>query len=81
VSGCGCSWYTAWGDTIIAGTAGPTGRRSPFGSDANDWVVAVEETKVVPGDRPTILPVGHTFVMNDGRVQAAIRLALSGIAL
>lgn len=62
--------------TIIAGSAGPRGRRSPFGEDTNDWVVAVEETKVVPGDRPTILPVGHTFMMNDRRVQLAIRQAL-----
>jgi hypothetical protein len=67
--------------TIIAGSAGPNGRRSPFGGDLNDWIVAVEETKVVPDDRPTILPVGHTFMMNDRRVQAAIRQALSGVAM
>lgn len=58
--------------TIIAGSGGPRGRRSPFGEDANDWLVAVEETKLTPGDRPTILPVGHTFMMNDRRVQSAI---------
>jgi Alpha/beta hydrolase family len=63
--------------TIIAGSGGPRGRRSPFGEDPNDWIVAVEETKVVPADRPTILPVGHTFMMNDDRVQTVIRQALS----
>jgi hypothetical protein len=62
--------------TIIAGTAGPRGRRSPFGQEANDWIVTVEETKVGPGDRPVTLPVGHTFMMNDRRVHAAIRRAM-----
>lgn len=67
--------------TIISGSAGPRGRRSPFGEDLNDWIVAVEETKVVPGDRPAVFPVGHTFMMNDRRVQAVIRQALSGAAI
>jgi hypothetical protein len=66
--------------TIIAGSAGPRGGRSPFGQDANDWLVAIEETKVVPGDRLTILPVGHTFMMNDRRVQVAIDQALGQAA-
>jgi hypothetical protein len=65
--------------TIIAGTAGPRGRRSPFGLEANDWIVAVEETKVGPGDQPVTLPVGHTFMMNDRRVHAAIRQALAQV--
>jgi hypothetical protein len=63
--------------TIIAGCAGPCGPRSPFGYEANDWIVTVEETKITPGDRPTIFQVGHTFMMNDGRVHAAIRRALA----
>ncbi len=63
--------------TIIAGAVGPRGRRSPFGQELNDWIVAVEETKIVPSDRPEVFPVGHTFMMNDRRVQAAIRQALS----
>jgi hypothetical protein len=66
--------------TIIAGTAGPRGRRSPFGPEANDWIVAVEETKVKPGDRPVTFPVGHTFMMNDHRVRAVIRRALEQVA-
>ena len=67
--------------TIIAGSAGPRGPRSPFGQDVNDWLVAVEETKVVADDRPTVFPVGHTFMMNDGQVQAAICQALGQICV
>lgn len=66
--------------TIIAGDAGPRGPRSPFRQEPNDWLVAVEETKVVPDDRPTILPVGHTFMMNDPQVHAEIRRALEQVA-
>jgi hypothetical protein len=65
---------------IIAGNTGLRGRRSPFREDVNDWLVAVEETKVVPGDRPIVLPVGHTFMMNDRQVQLAIRQALERVA-
>lgn len=66
--------------TIIAGNGGPCGRRSPFGSDANDWLVAVEETKITPADRPTIVQVGHTFMMNHRQVHAAIGRALEQAA-
>jgi hypothetical protein len=62
--------------TIIAGSTGPCGPRSPFGYDANDWLVAVDETKISPTDRPTVVKVGHTFMMNDLRVHMAIRRAL-----
>jgi hypothetical protein len=58
--------------TIVAGSAGPRGRWSPFGEDANDCLVAVDETKIRPDDRPIVLNVGHTFMMNDERVQAII---------
>jgi alpha/beta hydrolase family protein len=67
--------------TIIAGSAGPCGPRSPFGHDANDWLVAVEETKISPTDRPTVFKVGHTFMMNDIRVHAAIGRALEQAAV
>jgi alpha/beta hydrolase family protein len=66
--------------TIIAGSGGPCGARSPFGNDLNDWLVAVEETKIKPSDRPTIVPVGHTFMMNDRQVHAAIGRALAQAA-
>jgi hypothetical protein len=62
--------------TIIVGDAGPRGRRSPFRDEVNDWLVAVEETKVAPCDRPIVLPVGHTFMMNDRQVHLAVRQAL-----
>jgi hypothetical protein len=67
--------------TIIAGSGGPCGPRSPFGSDTNDWIVTVEETKIAPADRPTIFQVGHTFMMNDSRVHLAIRRALEEAAV
>ena len=63
--------------TIIAGSAGPRGRRSPFGDAINDWVVTVEETKLRPDDQPVVVPVGHTFIMNDRRVDAVIKEVLS----
>jgi hypothetical protein len=66
--------------TIIAGSAGPCGPRSPFGDDANDWIVAVEETKITAADRPTVFRVGHTFMMNDRLVHGAIRRALEQVA-
>ena len=64
--------------TIIAGTAGPQGRWSPFGGEPNDRVVAVSETHLRDGDPVVRLPVGHTFMMNHAGVQAVIRRALSG---
>jgi hypothetical protein len=39
--------------------------------------LAVEETKIIPSDRPTVVPVGHTFMMNDRQVHAAIGRALA----
>jgi hypothetical protein len=64
--------------TIIAGNGGPRGRRGPFGDEPNDWLVTVEETKISPADRPKIFEVGHTFMMNDSRVHAAIGDVLEG---
>jgi hypothetical protein len=64
---------------IIAVSAGPRGRWSPFHNEVNDWLVAVEETKLVPGDTPIILPVGHTFMMNDPQVQLVVRQALAHV--
>jgi hypothetical protein len=61
--------------TIIAGTAGSRGRLSPFGAEPNDWIVAVGETLVSDADRPVLVPVGHTFMMADRAVRAAVRRA------
>lgn len=58
--------------TIIAGTGGPTGRWSPFGNDSNDTIVAVSETRCTADEPVTLLPVRHTFMMNDPRVRAVI---------
>ena len=62
--------------TLIAGTAGPCGRWSPFGDDRNDGVVAVDEVPLGDGDEPLLFPVWHTLMMNDRRVQEAVVAAL-----
>jgi pimeloyl-ACP methyl ester carboxylesterase len=53
--------------TMIAGTAGPRGRFSPFGADANDGVVSVCETRA-----GVVLPVLHTFMMDAAAVRERI---------
>jgi hypothetical protein len=63
--------------SIVAGTAGPRGRWSPFGMDLNDGIVAVRETLVRDDDPVVALPVTHTFMMNDSGVQEVIRKALT----
>jgi hypothetical protein len=62
--------------TIVAGTAGPKGRWSPFGDEPNDGIVAVSETRIFDDDPLVLLPVTHTFMMNNARVQEVIRHAL-----
>jgi hypothetical protein len=62
--------------TIVAGTGGRRSRWSPFGPDANDGIVAVDEAAL---DAPAYLaqvPVRHTFMMNDRRVRALVLNAL-----
>jgi hypothetical protein len=62
--------------TIVAGTGGRRNRWNPFGPDANDGVVAVDEAEL---DGPAYLaqvPVRHTFMMNDRRVRALVLNAL-----
>jgi hypothetical protein len=66
--------------TIVAGSAGPRGRWSPFGNEANDGLVAVSETRIRDDDPIVLLPVTHTFMMNNTDVQAAIRRALAGVS-
>jgi pimeloyl-ACP methyl ester carboxylesterase len=62
--------------TVIAGTAGPRGRGSPFGSDLSDGLVAVEEARV-PGAEPVLLPVLHAVMMNAIAVQERILAIMS----
>ena len=62
---------------IIAGTAGWRWTWTPFAGAPNDGFVAVEETRVHPGEPPLTLPVSHTFMMNDRAVQDAILAAFN----
>jgi hypothetical protein len=63
--------------TIVAGTAGPKGRWSPFGYEPNDGIVAVSETRICDDDPLVLLPVTHTFMMNNATVHEVIRRALT----
>jgi pimeloyl-ACP methyl ester carboxylesterase len=63
--------------TIVAGTAGPRWRWSPFGDEPNDGIVAVRETRIRDDEPVVLLPVSHPFMMNNAAVQAAIREALA----
>lgn len=65
--------------TVIAGTAGPRGRWSPFGDEPNDRIVAVDETRMSDGDPVVLRPVTHTFMMNDAGVQQVIGETLSPV--
>ena len=58
--------------TIIAGTAGPRGRWSPFGNQPNDGVVAVEETRLGPNRKVILIPSVHTLIMNSPQVTRVI---------
>ncbi len=63
--------------TLIAGTAGPRGRYSPFGGDFNDGVVAMDEVPIQDADEPLLFPVWHTRMMDDPRVQQAVVAAFA----
>jgi hypothetical protein len=66
--------------TIVVGTGGWRGRWSPFGHDANDGVVAVDEAKMDGPEYLAQVPVRHTFMMNDRRVRALLLNALDGVS-
>lgn len=63
--------------TLVAGTAGPRGRLSPFGDTPNDGVVALPETALGEA-KPHTLPVLHTFMMNSPEVRELILAKLRG---
>ena len=65
--------------TIIAGTAGPRGRWSPFGHEVNDGIVGVAETRIGDDDPIILVRATHTFMMNNPATQEVIRQVLSGI--
>jgi alpha/beta hydrolase family protein len=64
--------------TIVAGTGGWRGKWGPFGHDANDGVVAVDEAEMDGSAHLARVPVRHTFMMNDRRVRALLLNALDG---
>jgi hypothetical protein len=66
--------------TIVAGTTGPRGRWSPFDNEPNDGVVAVSETKIRDDDVVVLLPVTHTFMMNNPDLQAVIARTLAAVS-
>ena len=49
---------------VYAGTAGHTGRLSPFKEEANDGILAVSETALSSAHTAILVPVHHTFIMN-----------------
>ena len=52
---------------IYAGTAGPTGRFSPFGGHPNDGILTLDETSLP--DIPVLaMPWFHTYIMNSKTV-------------
>jgi len=48
---------------IYAGTGGPVGRFSPFGTEPNDGVLAMREA-LLPGIPLLTVPALHSFIMN-----------------
>ncbi len=58
--------------TVIAGTMGWRRLPGPFGGEPNDGLVAVSETLVSPADEPRLLPISHTFMMNDRRLRQLV---------
>ncbi|MDJ0597574.1 MAG: alpha/beta hydrolase [Crocosphaera sp.] len=62
--------------TIVAGTGGLRGFWNPFGDEPNDGIVAVSETRLREQELIIELPVTHTFMMNDRRVQKTVAQAL-----
>lgn len=62
--------------TVVAGTAGPVGKLSLFGTDVNDGVVSVGETEL-PGADTHLVPAWHTWMMAHPRVHAQVRRVLT----
>lgn len=54
--------------TIYAGTRGINGNWSPFGTEPNDGVLTVAETKISDDYPMVYLPRVHTFIMNARQV-------------
>jgi hypothetical protein len=54
--------------TIIAGTGGPRSRWLPYGYEANDGAMSVQETVLGPEYEVIEVPSIHTFIMNSRKV-------------
>jgi hypothetical protein len=52
-------------------------RGETFGDEPNDGIVALSETRIRDDDPLVVVPVTHTFMMNNAQVQAAIRRPLA----
>ena len=65
--------------TVVAGTGGWRGRLSPFKGEPNDGALAVSETMLTENDRPVLVPIIHTFIMNSRLVHRLIRERLAGV--
>lgn len=64
---------------VYAGTAGYTGRLSPFHDEPNDGVLAVSETVLSPANTPVLVPVLHTFIMNSDVVASDIASTVASL--
>jgi hypothetical protein len=62
--------------TVIAGTRSWPRLLSFFDGDANDGLVAVEETRLDAGAALIEIAASHTFMMNNPTVRAAVREVL-----
>jgi hypothetical protein len=56
---------------IFAGNAGPRWQRWPCGDTPNDGILTIDETRL-PEVPHTVLPAGHTFIMNRPEIAATI---------
>jgi hypothetical protein len=54
--------------TIIAGSGGPRSRWLPYGYEANDGAMSVQETSLGPEVEVIQVPSIHTFIMNSRKV-------------
>ncbi len=64
--------------TLISGTAGYRLLGRPFRGEPHDGFVAVGETLIRDADQPVLLPVDHTFMMNDPQLQRIVLQLLDG---
>lgn len=58
--------------TLFAGTAGWRRPRGIFGDEPHDGFVSVGETRILDADEPVLLPVRHTFMMDNPRLRELV---------